>query len=277
LQRLDFWADGGTRDLFNFLVVGNHFTGGLAARGRSLAYFTDFTNLPGQVAGDSMHFVPGAMLWEDIPGVVMQRYGAIDPSPKQVANGAGQHVGTPDEITRRIQTALYFVGSRWPDAPRWCAADSQESPAEGAEYCEILGNCTLSFTDSLGRTGPVQISLPPGYAHADQQNVRYPVIYLLHGYGQTPEDLGAAIVFLRNWMNSPADSSASRLPKAIVVYVDGRCRIGPDGEAECIRGTFFAESTRASGAKIETWWRELIDYVDAHYRTMGPSDVDWTE
>ncbi len=277
LQRLDFWADGGTRDLFNFLVAGNHFTGGLAARGRGLAYFTDFTNLPGQIAGDTMHFVPGAMLWEDIPGVVMQRYGAIDPSPKQVANGAGQHVGTPDEITRRLQTALYFVGSRWPDAPRWWAADSQASPVEGAEYCEIVGNCTVSFTDSLGRTGPVQISLPPGYAHADQQNVRYPVIYLLHGYGQTPEDLGAAIVFLRNWMNSPADSSASRLPKAIIVYVDGRCRVGPDGEAECIRGTFYSESNRPHGAKMETWWRELIDYIDAHYRTMGPSDIDWTE
>ncbi len=277
LRRLDFWADGGTRDLFNFLVDAQHFSGGLVGRGRAAAYYTDFTNLPGQVPGDAMSFVPGAMLWQDIPGVVVQRYGEIDPTQKQIDNGSGQHVGTPDEVTRRLQTALYFVGARWPDAPRWLAADSVLDPVPGVDNCQVLGNCSISFTDSLGRTGPVEITLPPGYANANEQDVRYPVIFLLHGYGQTPEDLGAAIVFLRNWMNSSADSSASRLPKSIIVYVDGRCRIGPSGDPECIRGTFFTESVRPNGAKMETWWRELINYIDANYRTMGPSDIEWTE
>lgn len=277
LRRVDFWGDGGTRDLFNFSVVTQHFSGGLVSRGRTAAYFTDATMLPGQVPGDAKYFVPGAMTWDDLPGVVVQRYGAIDPTPAQVANGSGQHVGTPDEVTRRLQAALYYAGSRWPDAPRWQAIDSAIDPVDGAQYCEIIGNCTLSFEDSLGRVGPVQVTLPSGYAHKDQQDVRYPVIYLLHGYGQTPEDLGAAIVFMRNWMNSPADSAASRMPKAIIVYVDGRCRVGPSGESECVRGTFFAESVRPTGAKIETWWKELMAYVDVKYRTMPPADIDWTE
>jgi hypothetical protein len=133
------------------------------------------------------------------------------------------------------------------------------------------------FTSSFGRTGPVAISLPPGYGHAKQQGRRYPVIYMLHGYGQTPEDLGAAVVLLQNWMNNPLESSENRLPKAILVYVDGRCRVGDNGKPECIRGTFFTDSAREEGVQNEQWWLELMDYVDQNYRTMGESEVDWVE
>jgi hypothetical protein len=277
LRRLDIWADGGLRDLFNFAVVGNHFVGGAAARGRAVSYYTGFPMLPGQNPNDNSQYEPGRMAWEDLPGVVMQRYGAIDPTSKDIVNGAGQHVGTADEIIRRLWTSLYFIGSRWPDAPRWFALDSQLDPVPGASQCEILGRCTFQFTDSRGRKGPVGINFPPGYFHKDQQDVRYPVIFMLHGYGQTPEDLEASLALLRNWMNSPSHSTATRLPKAILIYVDGRCRLGPTGVAECIRGTFFTESVRPTGAKIETWWSELIDHVDKTYRTMPASEVDWTE
>ena len=78
-------------------------------------------------------------------------------------------------------------------------------------------------------------------------------------------------------MNSPLDGTSSRLAKAIIVYVDGRCRPGANGEAECIRGTFFADSVRATGAQDETWWLELMDYMDQNYRTLGETEVDWTE
>ena len=104
----------------------------------------------------------------------------------------------------------------------------------------------INFTGKKsGRTGPVGITLPPGYSNANLQQIKYPVIYLLHGYGQKPQDLEAAIAFLKNWMNSPLDGTSSRLPKAILVYVDGRCRPGANGEAECIRGNFFTDSVRA--------------------------------
>jgi hypothetical protein len=78
-------------------------------------------------------------------------------------------------------------------------------------------------------------------------------------------------------MNSPIDSTESRLPKAILVYVDGRCRVGATGKPECIRGTFFTDSVRADGVQNELWWLELMDYIDQNYRTMGESLVDWTE
>ncbi len=278
LSRVDVWTDGGTRDLFNFAVDAQHLTGSFAARGRDVAYFTDFTNHPGQDPAHSDQYVPPRTAYEDLQGIVLQRYGKLDPTQDDIDKGSGQHVGTANELVNRLQSAFFFIGSRWPEPElRAQVAKSADNPAPNASQCEIIGNCTIEFTSSFGRTGPVGITLPPGYAHADQQWRRYPVVYVLHGYGQTPEDLEASIVLVHNWMNSPIDGIASRLPKAILVYVDGRCRVDSQGRAECIRGTFFADSVREEGVLDESWWLELMDYVDQNYRTMGETDVDWTE
>lgn len=280
LARIDVWTDGGTRDLFNFGVAAQHLAGTFAARGRDVAYLTDFTYAPGLDPTNPNGFIPSQIVYEDLQGVVFQRYGKSDPTPEDIEDGSGQHVGTALEIAGRVQGALYFIGSRWQETElRTLVAESADKPDPSLpeDHCSITGNCSLEFTSSAGRTGPVAISLPPGYAHADQQHMRYPVIYMLHGYGQAPDDLQAAIIFLRNWMNSPTESGASRLPKAILVYVDGRCRVGPTGAPECLRGTFFADSPREEGAHNETWWLELMDYVDKNYRTMDESVVDWTE
>ena len=278
LARLDVWTDGGLRDIFNFHVAAQHFAGSFATRGRKVSYFSAFEQLPGQDPTQPGDVYPSRIPWDDVSGVVLQRYGHIDPSEKDIDAGSGQHVGTVLEIASRLQTALYFIGSRWQDPYiRSLVEPTSVKPLETAEPCEANGTCNLEFTDSRGRTGPVTINFPPGYAHAEQQDRRYPVIYLLHGYGQTPEDLGAAILFLSNWMNSPVESTATRLPKAIVVYVDGRCRTDDEGRAECIRGSFYNDSPREGGHQSESWWLELMDHVDTKYRTMGETEVEWTE
>jgi hypothetical protein len=104
--------------------------------------------------------------------------------------------------------------------------------------------------------------------------VRYPVLYVLHGYGQDPRDLEAVAAIMNNYMNDPQRSYQTRLPKMIIVYVDGRCRIRPDGKPECIRGTFYMNSARPDGAKLDDWFDEVTDYVDQNYRTMAPTEVD---
>lgn len=278
LSRLDVWTDGGTRDLFNFHVDAAHLAGTFLTRDRNVSYYTEPTTLPGLDPSKPKEFAASRIAFEDVSGVVMSRYGKIDPSPNDVESGSGQHVGSGLEITARLQSALYFIGSRWREPElRHMVDETINKPMEGIESCELDGNCTFEFTSSFGRTGPVTVTLPPGYAHADQQSRRYPVIYMLHGYGQTPEDLGAAILFLRNWMNNPLESMDGRLPKAIVIYVDGRCRIGANGKPECIRGTFFSDSAREDGVQNEQWWLELMDHIDQKYRTMGETTVDWTE
>lgn len=278
LARLDVWTDGGTRDLFNFMVDAQHLVGAFAARGRDVSYLTDFTQAPGLDPTKPLEFTPSRIVYEDLQGIVLQRYGKIDPGPQDIEDGSGQHVGTASEIAARLQTALYFIGSRWPEPElRQRVLESNDAPAEGVDECEVTGSCEFEFTSSFGRKGPVAVSLPPGYGHKDQQDRRYPVLFVLHGYGQEPQDLTAAFAVVRTWMNSSTDSMASRLPKAIIVYVDGRCRPGADGKAECIQGTLFADSARQGGVQLEQWWLELMDEVAHRYRTMGESEVDWSE
>lgn len=289
LARIDVWTDGGTRDLFNFSVDAQHLVGGFAARGRDALYLTEPSQIVGlggdvhTVPGDEnspkvpADYIPSHVDYNDLQGIVFQRYGKIDPTAGDIEAGSGQHVGTAPELIKRLQGALYFIGSRWRE-PALVAqhAPSKDNPIAGLDECEVLGTCTIAFTSKSGRVGPVGITLPPGYANADLKDVRYPVIYMLHGYGQSPEDLEAAVALLSNWMNSPLDSGASRLPKAIIVYVDGRCRIA-NGKPECLRGTFFADSVRPTGAQDEQWWLELMDHMDKNYRTLGETEVDWTE
>jgi hypothetical protein len=278
LQRIDIWTDGGTRDLFNFAVAARHLVGGFHARGREVSYITGFTQPPGLDPKDPDAYRPSRVVYEDLQGVVFQRYGNPDPSPQDVEGGSGKHVGTANEVLQRLQSALYFIGSRWQEPElRILAHRSGDAPAPHAPTCEVAGNCKIDFTSKSGRTGPVGITLPPGYAHKDLQGIRYPVIYFLHGYGQAPQDLLAAQALFVNWMNSPLEGMASRLPKAIIVYVDGRCRKGPSGKAECVRGTFYTDSPNEDSAQTEQWWLELMDYVDANYRTLGESFVDWAE
>lgn len=276
LARLDLWTDGGTRDLFNFAVAAQALAGAWAARGPVVHYYHEVQHIPGLNPDNPNDFRPGLVHWDDVPGGVMLRYGKIDPTDKDIQGGSGQHVGTADEIARRLQTALYYIGSRWPNAPRTFDEAGAIDPIPGLEECAIGGSCDFDFTDSRGRKGPVSVSLPPGYGHVGAKDKRYPVIYLLHGYGQTPEDLKAAIIFLSNWMNFGGDSASLRLAKAIVVYVDGRCRPGAE-EAECIRGTFYTDSVRSKGPKMEGWFLELMDEVDNRYRTMPEMEVDWVE
>jgi hypothetical protein len=103
-------------------------------------------------------------------------------------------------------------------------------------------------------------------------------VYVLHGYGQDPRDLEAVALVTNNFMNDGTRSSATRLPKFIVVYVDGRCRaVETTGKPECIQGSFYVDSAREGGPKFDQWFDEVIDLVDQNFRTMRASDIDVPE
>ncbi len=283
LRRVDILTDGGVRDLFNFASVASHFTGQLFARTgpnglplRSVAYYNGFDMIPGLTVGKPDDFNPSLVRWADVADYPSIRYGSLDASTADIERGDGQHVGKANQLLFRLETAFFYVGKQWPDADRRLTIASQESPAEGLPGCQVAGACQHVFTGPrTGRTGPISVSLPPGYAQKDNvaRNVRYPVLYVLHGYGQEPKELEAVAIFTNNFMNVAERSYATRLPKFIIVYVDGRCR-APNGKPECIRGTFYMDSARNDGAKMDAWFDELVDFVDQNYRTMGPSDVE---
>ncbi|MEM1029155.1 MAG: hypothetical protein AAGN82_02345 [Myxococcota bacterium] len=281
VSRLDILADGGTRDLFNFYVAAEHFLGGFLGRERPTAIYTDYEVMPGpgRDPGEDIGLEFGRIFYDDMAPVVLHRYGSDDPTDDDVAAGSGMHAGTAEEVLGRLAQGLYFIGSRWKRAPRALVEASTANPADDADPCEILGNCFFDFTSSFGRTGPVAVSIPPGYAHADLQDLRYPVIYVTHGYGQSPEDLAAIAALYGSFANGSDDSFATRLPKPILVYVDGRCRQqpSPDGSparAECFRGSFYADSPRPDGLQNDAWLLELMDHIDRRFRTMREEIVD---
>ncbi len=291
LSRVDLLTDGGVRDLFNFASVASHLKGQVFGRTganglpiKSVSYYNGFDSLPGQVKGRPDDFSPALLRWADIADMPSIRYGDLDASRAQIDQGDGQHVGKANQLLFRLETAFFFVGQRWPDANRQLTVGSRDNSAtttinELGVECEVFGKCEKIFTGpTTHRTGPIAVSLPPGYANADNvaRNVRYPVLYVLHGYGQDPRELAAVAIFTDNFMNVANRSYATRLPKFIIVYVDGRCR-APNGKPECIRGTFYMDSAREDGAKMDAWFTEVVQYIDKNYRTMGPSDVEVTE
>ncbi len=307
LARIDVWTDGGLRDLFNFDVDAQHLAGTFAARGRAVGYLTGFNQAPGLDPTQPVAGYDGTQVdFADLQGVVLQRYGEIDPSAADIADGSGQHVGTVAEIAARLESALYFMSSRWADRSELFLRVDPTAP-QIANCTEGVVGASTTFTfpacnpidaasgcdpSNLGpsrRRGPVGISLPPGYCSAYLEQIRYPVIYVLHGYGQTPQDLEPAIAIVQNLMNDTSHSASDRMAKAILVYVDGRCRTNEDGTSECLQGDFFGDSARTffqngtpggtvvPGSQDETWWLELMAYMDANYRTLGSTQVSWTE
>ena len=290
LKRIDILSDGGVRDLFNFAADANHLTGQiygrLGADGlplRSVAFYNGFHFLPGEPQ-DPKFFTAGDIRWADVAEMPSVRYGDVDASRAFVeSSGDGQHVGSVSQLLYRLETAFFFAGKRWPDADRRRTTETHDgTPAtttinELGIDCEIAARCEKIFTGKRsGRTGPIAISLPPGYALKEtvDQNVRYPVLYVLHGYGQDPRDLEAVAAIMNNFMNGSDRSYATRLPKMIIAYVDGRCRVRADGKPECIRGTFYMNSARPDGSQLDDWFEEVNEYIDKNYRTMPPSDID---
>ena len=295
LGRIDVITDGGVRDLFNFASSANHLSGQLYARRagnglplKSVAFYNNFRFLPGAAADESF-FTPFDIRWEDVADMPSIRYGDLDTPRADLDRqsspnyGDGQHVGTAAQLLHRLTTAFFYAGKAWPDADRRRTGevrDNEQATTTINELgidCEVAGHCEKIFTGpTTKRVGPIAISLPPGYATAANvaQNVRYPVAYVLHGYGQDPRDLEAVAAIMNNYMNGSDRSMATRMPKMIIVYVDGRCRMRADGKPECIRGTFYMNSARPDGAQLDSWFDEVTDYIDANYRTMPPSDVE---
>jgi hypothetical protein len=304
LARLSFWADGGVRDMANFAAVANHFAGAVSSvtnpNGTPVlptTYYNNFENLPGSNPLEPDQYLAANVLWNDISPSAHMRYGYVDATAAMIAQGDGQHVGTATQILYRLVTSFYFAANAWPDADRTLSEaliTDPTQPGYNAETtttnvlgtaCELAGHCETYFTGpTTQRMGPIAVTLPPGYAIEANRvnNVRYPVLFVLHGYGQDPRDLEATAAVTDNYESDRQRSAATRLAKMIVVYPDGRCRIDPVTNApECIRGTFDVNSNRVVNGhpigRIDDWFEEVIQYVDQNYRTLPASDVNIVE
>lgn len=122
------------------------------------------------------------------------------------------------------------------------------------EHVKVHGEALVGNLQGESPDRDVFIYLPPGYA--TNRNQRYPVVYLLHGYGLTAE----------RWMDftKMADSAdkniaAGTLKEMILVSPDGYTKHG---------GSMWSASPTIGD--WETYVAEdLVAYVDKNYRTMA--------
>lgn len=106
-----------------------------------------------------------------------------------------------------------------------------------------------------GRSQPVDVYLPPGYAQSPQQ--RYPVLYLLHGFPGKP---GAFLLTVKAGVDEDVLLAKGRMQPLILVM--------PFGST-----SQFSDKEWANGVSPDSQWetfvaRDVVRAVDARYRTI---------
>ena len=130
-----------------------------------------------------------------------------------------------------------------------------QQPATGQLIYDTVHSAALEknlYGDSPDRE--VAIYLPASYASSPAK--RYPVIYLLHGYGGT-ESEWTSLAPIKPAMDTLVRNGTVR--EMIVVMPDGRNAVG---------GSFYTNS-RTTGNWDDFIAKELVAYVDKKFRTIA--------
>jgi enterochelin esterase-like enzyme len=98
----------------------------------------------------------------------------------------------------------------------------------------------------------VIVTLPPSYAK--DKNRRYPVLYFLHGFAQSAQSMF-------DFMHVPEteDAAAKAGQEFIIVMPDANSKLG---------GTMYSNSVTTGDVEAFIG-RDLVKYVDGHYRTLA--------
>lgn len=212
------YYDAGIRDFFNAHVATSSLFGELANLRHSVRLFAGFPALVGRAPADEPRFDAASVPWANLGSHLFVRYGNPEISEQEAAaTGDGRHAGSVAQVVQRAVSLFGFLLSRWPDG---------DTSLQSADDARLLPK-PQTFVQKNGRSTPYSIVLPPGYFEPQNAGVRYPVIYFGHGYGMAPEDLGRQIGSLIHGFMSNSDP-ARRLPKAVLVFLDGVCRPGGD-------------------------------------------------
>ncbi len=272
LRRIDVITDAGIRDLFDFGPGENGILGAVLARGEPVGLYRDFASLYGSTAEEQFDAV--AVDYAHLPKNYIILYGNEDASEDLLERGDGGHVGTASQVLNRLQTVSMAMSARWPGGDREDAIQ------------DITNQYMITFDfESHGRASQTSVFLPPGYYDPENYDLYYPVIYFLHGYGQEPNDLILSAIVFGNNMISQQISKEDRMQKVIMVFPDGRCRFDdgtPDWQKECMKGSFYIDSKwdggegGTDGPQMESILLDLMDYIDATYRTKSEETVTYT-
>jgi S-formylglutathione hydrolase len=153
-------------------------------------------------------------------------------------------------MTARFAAALFAAGLVWAQAPAGLKGKLERIKIHGAS---LEGNLSGDAADR-----DVSIYLPPSYATSPAR--RYPVVYLLHGFTDA-DDLWFGLRG-QHFVNVPVAVDKAWAAGAAEMIV-----VMPNAY------TKFAGSMYSNSAATGDWEsyvaRELVAYMDGHYRTIA--------
>jgi len=255
---VDLYVEGGVRDVFDLGAMAEGVAGAIGGVTR----FDDFKAIPPARGVWGTTFDPLGIDMAALGRNVLLEYGAPNATPAEIRAGDGDHVGTLEQVFDRFAVFFRWLSKRWdPMLP---------APGKGVGTTTV----TSFFSTALGAQQDFVVSVPAKYDAPENATRRYPVLFLLHGYGQNAEDMAGTDIAIR------ALADLGVVHDMIVVYPSGRCCLnGPHGERtcdesngtpdgyvrECARGSFYLG--RYGQALFE-----LMDEIDNRYRTLSPQD-----
>ncbi|NOZ88086.1 MAG: hypothetical protein GXP49_17890 [Deltaproteobacteria bacterium] len=259
LARIDFYIDVGYRDHLFFGPNTFSFVGVLKALGWDFGIYKGFHELIPNAKKFDFSKVP----WSQLPKNILVIYGDRTKSEEEArTTGDGGHVGTSMQVINRALVFLGYVGAHWPGGD-YEPTDEVGNKGGEAQYYES------KLPGLEGVKKEFFVYEPPGYEPPDENGKckkRYPVLYSLHGIGMKPEDQLAAPLLFEPKMQ------AGLAQKFLVVVPDGRCM-----KDECASGQFYYNTVGwgvPGKPHMDSFFNELIPYVDAHWCTKKPEDVE---
>ncbi|SKB47990.1 alpha/beta hydrolase [Dyadobacter psychrophilus] len=138
------------------------------------------------------------------------------------------------------------------------ATFGQETLLGSVERIKVHGKGLEGNLEGNSADPDVSIYLPPSYKKDAKR--RYPVVYLLHGFTDTDAQWYGLV---KHWINMPSvvDKvfAAGKLTEMIIVTPNAYTRSG---------GSFYSNSITV-GNWEDYVAKELVTYIDQHYRTIA--------
>lgn len=278
---LNLLADGGARDVFNLGAMAKHLFGYVRAVRPQATAYRDFVELPGMVDRD-MNFNPWNQRWKSVPRDLLMLYGKERPTEADRLAGEGDHVGTNAQAVARLFVLFNWAAARWPNLER------PATPLGGAS--SGARQSLESFeSKALGAKWEYGVALPPGYELKENQDKRYPVLFMLHGYGMEPKGFMGSAIITDVYVTDPQ----IKFRPMILVFPNGRCcwrhavtgavdcresdetgrpiDADPAFERECKSGSFYVNRRGFAPGDERRYgdaFFELMEHLDARYRTL---------
>lgn len=221
---------------------------------------------------------PWTSAWRRAPKNLEILYGKDQPTEEDMLAGDGEHVGTTQQSFDRIATLYNFAAAQWPSLPKPAVPTGGSTQAEREKV-------TWFQSQALGAKRGYGLFLPPGYDAPENADVRYPVLYLLHGYTGEPRQMLQSAFLAETYMRD-ADV---KLRPMIIVAPSGACCFrqestgardcreeddqgaklaeSPGWSRECVGGSFFL-------GEYEDAFFELMTEIDTKYRTLPAAELD---